>query len=253
MAYGRWGGRLWPVNWLVTNALFACTAGYCRFRRLINSSRSAVPTMANLKAEDARSRLEQFFGKGLRKVNLGGGAKNLAGFINIDFVKHCGVGNEIVANILDLSFIPDTSVIQVHSNHVLEHLSESQIRDQFPQWHRILKRDGVATIRVPSAIGAAYAFWFNPIIESNREHFGQLGFPCDESFGDPADAWLHRDVFALMHWFYGDVGNVANQHLTQITPTKLRMWLEEAAFDILAITEPEALNIAVVARARSGK
>ena len=51
-----------------------------------------------------------------------------------------------------------------------------------------------------------------------------------------------------MHWFFGDAGNIENQHLTLVTPTKVRKALEKAGFEILRTADPEALNIVVVAR-----
>jgi len=43
-------------------------------------------------------------------------------------------------------------------------------------------------------------------------------------------------------------GNVENQHLSIITPTKLESWIRRAGFELLATSAPEAVNLVVVAR-----
>jgi SAM-dependent methyltransferase len=192
--------------------------------------------------------LRTWLDQGYDKISLGGGRKSLSGFVNIDFLPHPSAQREIVANILDLSFVPSGSLSHVHSNHVIEHLTDSDIMNQFEQYHRILKPGGVVTIRCPNALGVAFGFWFKPVIESDREHFIKVGFPPDEDFGNPVDAWFHKDFYGFLHWLFGDVGNVENQHLSIITPTKLMSWLRTNGFELLAISEPEAANLVVAAR-----
>jgi len=196
---------------------------------------------------EARLKLDDFLSKGFDKVNMGGGPKNLEGFFNIDFVAHANVDREIVANVLDLSFVPSNSVSHVHSNHLLEHLTEEQISAQFMSYHRILKHGGMLTIRCPNALGACYGFWCEPVIETGKQEFIDLGFPADENFENLEDKWMHEDLYGLLHWLYADVGNPENQHLTLVTPTKLSKWLDATGFRLLKMTEPEAVNIVVVA------
>ena len=219
-------------------------------RRLKNSlRRKCSPQRFQLEntATTAQS-LQKWLNLGYDKLNIGGGTKNLNGFINIDFVYSPNTQRQVVANILDLSFIPDSCIHHIHSNHVIEHLTCSDLKAQINQWYRILKADGLVTIRCPNALGAAYGFWFEPVIENQKEEFIKLGYPVDEDFGNPEDRWLHKDFFGLIHWLYGDAGNIANQHLCQITPTRLCELLSEANFQILKVTDPETLNIVVVAR-----
>ncbi len=118
---------------------------------------------------------------------------------------------------------------------------------QLREYHRILKDTGLLTIRCPNTLGSAYGFWFEPIPEKDREEFVALGFPTDETFGNPADGWMHKDLFGLLHWFYGDVGNIENQHLNIITPTKIKSYVESSHFRIIKMADPEALNIALIA------
>lgn len=249
MANGLWGSKYPVVNYVATHIIFLAVCYRITYLKLKNKIRSFTHNRQVFitNRQNVYTDFEKLFEKGYEKINIGGGHKNLEGFINIDFVSQPSVKNQIVANILDLTFIKDESLTQIHSNHVIEHLNASDLQEQAREWHRILKEDGILTIRCPNILGAAYAFWFEPILENDKEEFVRLGFPSDEDFCNKADVWLHKDLFGLLHWFYGDVGNITNQHLNQITPTKLHNVLNAAGFTIVKMTEPEALNVVVIA------
>ena len=61
-----------------------------------------------------------------------------------------------------------------------------------------------------------------------------------------------RDFFAFLHWIYGDVGNPENQHLSILTPTKLKHLIIKAGFEIIQISDPEWSNIIVIAKKPGG-
>jgi hypothetical protein len=86
------------------------------------------------------------------------------------------------------------------------------------------------------------------VLEDQQQDFVALGFPVDEDFGNPLDRWMHRDLFGLMHWFYGDVGNIQNEHLCLLTPTKLVDQVGKAGFFIEKMAKPEAVNLVLIAR-----
>lgn len=190
----------------------------------------------------------QFLSKGYTKINIGGGAKNLKGFVNIDFLSHPNVEREVKANIFDLSFIPDLSVSHIHSNHVMEHMTVSTLEKHLLEYHRILGSDGLLTIRCPNALGVCYGFWFDVVPETDSDEFIAMGFPEDEEFYNPRDDWYHKDFYAFLHWIYGDRGNIANQHLNIFTPSKLQDAVENAGFRVLKITKPETSNIVLISR-----
>ena len=190
----------------------------------------------------------QFKTEGYNKLNIGGGTKNLKGFINIDFASHPTVEREIKANVLDLSFVPDASVCHIHNNHLVEHLTHEQFCQQLYEYYRILEKDGVLTMRCPNALGVCYGFWFKVMPETGRNEFITLGYPDDDDFYNPLDSWYHKNFFGFLHWIYGDRGNIENQHLDLLTPTKMTSTVEAAGFNVLKMTEPEATNIIVVAR-----
>jgi SAM-dependent methyltransferase len=250
MSFGFWGSRF-PIGNLASSKLIVCLMrrrlGWLRLRNRIVKRRVGKQVQVT-NGPEREMALQAWRAKGYDKINLGGGNKNLEHFINVDFLSHPAVQREIVANILDLSFIPSGSLSQVHTNHVIEHLSEQDIVTQLGQYYRILKPGGVITIRCPNALGVTFGFWFPPVIEGERRRFIELGFPADEDFGNPDDAWFHKDFYGFLHWLFGDVGNVENQHLSIISPTKLTSWLRSGRFELLAISEPEAVNLVVVAR-----
>lgn len=250
MSNGYWGSRFPFENFICSKMIFFMLAYGLARRRFINSfKRLFSPSKVALQnTSSTRQVLMKWLDQGYEKLNMGGGPKNLEGFVNIDFVTYPNVQRQVIANILDLAFIPDGCVSQVHSNHVIEHLTNIDLINQICEWRRILKKDGLLTIRCPNVLGAAYGFWFEPIIESQKDEFIKLGFPVDEDFGNPADRWVHKDLFGLIHWFYGDAGNIANQHLSRLTPSMLHRLLVAQGFNVLKMTEPEAINIAVVAR-----
>ena len=251
MKYGTWGSRFPLDNFIFTRLLLFGVRWRIWSRRFINRIRgilSPQPTVQERENDTSTSAaLERWLADGYDRLNVGGGSKNLAGFVNLDFVAHTSVVREVCANILDLSFVPCGRIVQIHSNHLIEHLSYIQIAAQLSEYYRVLRPGGLLSLRCPNALGASYAFWFDPILEDNREEFIALGFPPDEDFGNPLDAWLHKDFYGVLHWFYGDVGNIENQHLSRLTPTILRNFVEKAGFQILRMTKPESINLVLVA------
>lgn len=250
MSYGQWGSRFPVGNIICSKMIFTMLECRLVWLRFYNSlKRIFFPPKVVLKnTSSTQLSLMRWLDQGYNKLNIGGGRKNLEGYINIDFVDYPNVQRQVIANILDNVFIPDQCAAQIHSNHVIEHLTREDIINQLREWYRILKDGGLLTIRCPNALGVAYGFWFEPIIENQKEEFIKLGFPADENFGNPDDRWFHKDFFGLIHWFYGDIGNITNQHPIRITPSMLYNLLVDQGFDILKMTEPEAINIVVVAR-----
>lgn len=249
MSHGRWGSRFPIANLLATNMVFAAV----KYRIERTRKRNALKRILRprdvrvVNDESAEAALRRWLDQGYDKLNVGGGRKNLAGFVNVDFVAQPNVERQVVANITDLSFVPNGSISHIHSNHVIEHLTEADLQRQLRDYHRILAPGGRISIRCPNALGAAYGFWFQPVLEDEREAFIALGFPEDEDFSNPLDTWAHKDLFALLHWFYGDMGSLGNEHLNLITPTKLHDYLTSSGFRVLKMAKPEALNAVAIA------
>ncbi len=249
MANGYWGGKLPIINLLLSQSIFLAMRWRLFFLRIKNRIRATSKSQPDFypNKKIASDSLQKFIDHGYDKLNIGGGTKNLSGFVNIDFIAHPGAHREVVANILDLGFIPTHYASQIHSNHVIEHFSEVELLAQLKEYRRILKDNGTLTIRCPNALGVAYGFWFDPVLEHSREAFIQHGFPEDEDFSNPHDKWGHKDLYAFIHWIYGDMGNIVNQHMNVITPTKLKGYMASSGFEISMMSDPEALNLVVVA------
>lgn len=248
----KYFGKFPIGNIIISNIIFASVRFRIASLRFKNKIKRFVKSANWQITNDAASAevFLQFKHQGYDKLNIGGGRKNLEGFVNIDFVSHPNVEREIKANILDLSFIPDESVIHIHSSHVVEHLTHEQLCKQLLECYRILKESGLLTIRCPNALGVCYGFWFKVVPETGQDEFIALGYPADEEFYDLLNNWYHRDFHGFLHWLYGDVGNVENEHLNILTPSKLKSAVESAGFTVLKMTEPEATNIILVARKR---
>ena len=235
------------INMLISKMIF----GALNFRRwtLIRSyskNRAHIVQLHN--GPDTKENMAFFLKKGFTKINIGGGDKNLDGFVNIDFQQHNNVKRELVANFLDLSFIPDESLTHIHSCHAIEHIHHKDLIKQIKEYHRILQLNGIVSIRCPNALGVSYGFFFGQVQETDHEDFLKCGYPEDEDFYNPNDGWYCRDLWGLYHWWYGYNGSVTNEHFNLITPSKIQELLECEGFEIQKMTKPETSNIVVIAR-----
>lgn len=235
------------VNILVSKMIFAAIA-YRRKCLLRKSKKTNQVGIKFVNDESSSRAFKTLLGQGYDKLNLGGGIKNLQGFINIDFIDRPGVKRKIVANVHDLSFIPDKCISQIHSNHVVEHFSHEQFSNQLKQYKRVLKDDGILTLRCPNALGVCYGFFFGAVSETGHDDFLQRGYPADEEFYNPEDGWYHKDLWGLFHWLWAYPGNAGNSHLAQYTPTEMKEKLTEGGFEIIKMSNPETSNIVVIAK-----
>jgi SAM-dependent methyltransferase len=236
------------VNILVTNLVFR-TLKYRAFRLKLywRFKKKDIPEINLVNDASTAQKFQQLYRQGFDKLNVGGGSKNFKGFINLDFVSHSIVEREVVANILDLTFIPDASCSHIHSNHLIEHITQEQLEKHLKDCYRILKADGVLSLRCPNALGVSYGFFFEVAGEKNHDEFLALGYPPEEDFYNPLDGWYHKDLYGFYHWINAYTGNRENEHLNIITPTKLKKTVKNAGFQILKMTDPETSNIVVMA------
>jgi hypothetical protein len=241
------------VNMLVSYGIFLMIQFRIRSLRILNTlrNRTNIKVKKYTKIGSPEEDLARYYKSGFRKLNLGGGNRNLEGFVNIDFVSHQQVEKEIIADIRNLDFVPSESILHIHSNHVIEHLSEEDLPHHLADCYRMLMAEGLLTIRCPNALGVSYGFFFGFVPEERRGQFLEDGYPADELFFNPEDDWYVRDFFAFLHWIYGDVGNPENQHLSILTPTKLKNLIIGAGFKIVQISDPEWSNIIIIAKKSS--
>jgi predicted SAM-dependent methyltransferase len=149
------------------------------------------------------TKFEEFKTNGLR-LNLGCGKVPLAGYINVDQRDVSGV--DIVADVGNLS-LPEGSVREIFSAHLLEHFPNEQLRRRLlPYWFRLLSPHGLFRAVVPDgdamliSVGAG---------EYSFEDFREVLFGGQE---------------------YSE-----NYNYNLFTPASLRKLLEEAGFTEITI------------------
>lgn len=82
------------------------------------------------------------------RLDLGCGPKKKEGFVGVDSIKFEGV--DVVADLRKPWKWKDSTVDEVHCSHFLEHLTGVERVTFFNELYRVLKKDGKATIIVPS-------------------------------------------------------------------------------------------------------
>lgn len=110
------------------------------------------------------------------RLHLGCGPVLIDGYINID-----GYSNNpdvVQQNIIGPFPIPDNSVDEILSIHVIEHISRKFIDNMIKEWHRILKPGGCVIVEWPDMLKAAKKIADNPtiLLSDNRKDLKQTYF-----------------------------------------------------------------------------
>ena len=147
-----------------------------------------------------------------------------------------GLKPDVVANIADLSAIPDRAVDAVWSAHCVEHLFAHEVPRALAEFRRVLCDDGFACIIVPDL--QAIAHW----IASDRLHV-----TIYQSAAGPVTA---HD----MMWGFGQAiarGKTTMAHHCGFTPTLFLRCLSEAGFtEIVLRRRRSSLELAALALPR---
>jgi predicted SAM-dependent methyltransferase len=107
------------------------------------------------------------------RIDLGCGPNKMKGYIGIDILPLPGV--DIVADFEQgLQFIPDNSVDEIFSSHLLEHVGNFE--DLLREIHRVLKPEGIKKIIVPH--------FSNPYYYSDYTHKKFFGLYSMDYFSD---------------------------------------------------------------------
>lgn len=131
-----------------------------------------------------------------------------------------GVKPDLVADIADLSAIPDSTVDAVWSAHCVEHLFAHQVPKALAEFHRVLCETGFACIIVPDL--QAIAHW----IATDRLH--------ETIYQSEAGPVTAHD----MVWGFGAAiarGNTHMAHRCGFTPTPFLDCLKGAGFAEIAL------------------
>ncbi len=141
----------------------------------------------------------------ISKLHIGCGNIYINNWTNIDILKTGAT--DLIADITNLHGIPDNSVDQIYSCHVLEHFEFAKIRPILSEWHRILKPSGELRLSVPDLDA------ITKIYQDNLPHFQIPG---------------HEPWIALI---YGGQKDEYDFHKTGFNFCWLKFLLEGIGFD----------------------
>jgi SAM-dependent methyltransferase len=142
---------------------------------------------------------------------------------------------DVVANIADLSVIPDGSADAVWSAHCMEHLFAYEVPKALTEFRRVLRETGFVCIIVPDL--QAIAHW----IATDRLHE-----TIYESAAGPVTAhdmiWGFSEAIAR--------GNSAMAHHCGFTPTLFLECFRDAGFDEILLRRTSKLELVALAMPR---
>lgn len=145
---------------------------------------------------------------------------------------------DVVANIADLSVIPDGSADAIWSAHCMEHLFAYQVPAALAEFRRVLRKTGFACIIVPDL--QAIAHW----IAEDRLH--------ETIYDSAAGPITARDML----WGFGaaiEGGNSAMAHHCGFTPTLFLECLKAAGFSEIVLRRKSNLELVGLALPKISK
>lgn len=84
------------------------------------------------------------------RVNLGCGWDRRQGYLNVDL--YSSHNPDLVADVSELQMLPSNHFEEALAQDILEHMPRKIARKALAEWARILKPNGIITIRVPGLI-----------------------------------------------------------------------------------------------------
>ncbi len=145
---------------------------------------------------------------------------------------------DVLANIADLSVIPDGSADAIWSAHCMEHLFAYQVPAALAEFRRVLRKTGFACIIVPDL--QAIAHW----IAEDRLH--------ETIYDSAAGPITAHDML----WGFGpaiEVGNSAMSHHCGFTPTLFLECLKDAGFSEIVLRRKSNLELVGLALPKISK
>ena len=135
------------------------------------------------------------------KVNLGCGFDHRDGYLNVDF--HPDHNPDLLADVRELSMLPDGYYEEVLAQDILEHLERADTSKALAEWARITAIGGHLIVRVPDFMGVARLMAEEHSVERHLQ---------------------------MTHVLYGTQAYSGDFHLTGFTELTLRHALHEAGF-----------------------
>ena len=180
-------------------------------------------------------------------LNLGAGGENYPGFVKIDWAGSQHVFDDIVT----LKKVENSSVDEIYSNHVLEHIPIFLIPTTLKRWKEVLKPSGILRLRMPDARQAIcnlHETWS----EVKAEELKRLGFQNYLS-KESVFSGIVDDQLAIQ-FVYGwsdsmpDHWDMSNQHKSLWTPGLGKKRLEAAGFSVETAQNLGTLQTVLIAR-----
>lgn len=141
------------------------------------------------------------------RLNLGCGWDLRDGYLNVDLQDFHGP--DLVADVTDLSMLPDGRYREILAQDVLEHLPRTATLPALVEWNRLLAIGGRLVLRVPSLLDLA------------------------RLFADPANQAPEQQEW-LVQCLCGTQAYTGDVHLTSFTRPLLLHYLAESGFDIVS-------------------
>jgi SAM-dependent methyltransferase len=145
-----------------------------------------------------------------------------------------GVEPDILADLTDLSAVPDGYADCVWASHCLEHLYEHQVMTALSEFRRVVRDDGFVCIIVPDLQAVAN------YVAADRMH--------EPLYDSPAGPITPHDIF----FGFGPAiasGRTSMAHKCGFTPSALQRYFERMSFGEVALRRREkALELVAIAR-----
>lgn len=156
-----------------------------------------------------------------KKINLGCGYDKRKGYFNVDM--NAFHKPDLVADVMNLSMLPDGYYQEAVAQDVLEHLGRTKTMVALKEWARILKMGGLLTIRVPNL----------------------LGLMDKLSLQNGANVGMQKD---LVQCLYGTQAYDGDFHQTGFTKLLLAGYLEECGFGVVSMRSVDGWMMEVLAK-----
>ena len=140
------------------------------------------------------------------RLNLGCGFDKKRGYVNVDL--SAAHHPDVVANVLNLDFLPKSHYSEIIAQDILEHLPRTSTKRALLHWASLLKRQGILKIRVPDVLGAA------------------------SMLADRRNQSIERQETIIQNLF-GTQAYTGDFHFTTFTEVVIRHYLQQCGFSIV--------------------
>jgi predicted SAM-dependent methyltransferase len=130
------------------------------------------------------------------RINLGAGARHLAGFVNVDLANNwTSIQPDVACDVTGPLPFPTDHADEVHAYHVFEHILRFKAEECLKEWIRILKPGGLLVLEMP-CMDKIVTYMAHCLIDGRPmdPRFTMWGLYGDQKY--KSEAMCHR-------WCYG--------------------------------------------------